>query len=57
MKENNMSDIISRLNQILSSKRYLTMLNNPKVNWLNGPIDKAISNVIQFFNNFNVVSI
>ena len=57
MKENNISDIISRLNQILSSKRYLTMLNNPKVNWLNIPLEEVISNVIQYFNNLNVVSV
>ncbi len=57
MKENNISDIISRLNQILSSKRYLTMLNNPKVNWLNIPIEEVISNVLQYFDSLNVVSI
>ena len=57
MKENNISDIISRLNQILSSKRYLTMLNDPKVNWLNVSIEEVISNVMQYFNNLNVVSV
>ncbi len=55
MKENNISDIISRLNQILSSKRYLITLNNPKVNWLNIPIQEVINNVLQYFNNLNVV--
>ena len=57
MKENNISDIISRLNQILSSKRYLIMLNDPKVNWLNIPIEEVISNIIQYLNNLNVVSV
>ena len=57
MKENNISDIISRLNQILSSKRYLAMLNDPKVNWLNIPIEEVINNVMQYFNNLNVVSV
>ena len=57
MKENNISDIISRLNQILSSKRYLAMLNDPKVNWLNISIEEVINNVMQYFNNLNVVSV
>ena len=57
MKENNISDIISRLNQILSSKRYLTMLNDPKVNWLNIPIEKVIRDVIQYFDDLHVVSV
>ena len=57
MKENNITDIISRLNQILSSKRYLAMLNDPKVNWLNIPIEEVISNVLKYFDNLEVVSV
>ena len=55
MKENNISDVISRLNQILSSKRYLTMLKDPKVNWLNIQTQEVVSNVLKYFNNLNII--
>ena len=50
MKEDNINDILSRLKQILSSERYYNMLNNPKVNWINLPIDEVITNVLEYFN-------
>ncbi len=53
MKENNIQDIISRLKQILSSKRYLSMLNDPKVNWLDISIDEVISSVLEYFENLS----
>ena len=57
MKENNISDVISRLNQILSSKRYLTMLKDPKVNWLNIQTQEVVSNVLKYFNNLNIIPV
>ena len=57
MKENNILDIISRLNQILNSKRYLIMLNDPKVNWLNIPTQEVISNILNYFNSLYVIFI
>ena len=56
MKENNISDIILRLKQILNSKRYLTMLSDPKVNWLNIPTQEVISSVLKYFDNFETIS-
>ena len=56
MKENNISDIILRLKQILNSKRYLTMLSDPKVNWLNIPTQEVISSVLKYFDNFEAIS-
>lgn len=51
MKENNVTDIVIRLNEILSSDRYLNMLNDPKVNWINVPVSEVINNVIEYFNS------
>ncbi len=52
MKENNITDIVMRINEILSSERYFNMLNDPKVNWLNIPVNDVIGNVIEYFNSF-----
>ena len=56
MKENNIKDIISRLNQILNSKNYLTMINNPKINWLDIPIPEVINNILTYFNNLEPIN-
>lgn len=52
MKENNVNDVVIRLNEILSSERYFNMSNDPKANWLNIPVNEVINNVIQYFNSF-----
>lgn len=49
MKENNMNDVILRLQEILNSEKYFNMLNDPKVNWLNIPVHEVIQNVIEYF--------
>ena len=57
MKENNINDILSRLKQILSSERYYNMLNDPKVNWMNLPINEIITNVLEYFNSLESVEV
>ena len=49
MKENNMDDIIRRLNIILYNINYLRNLNTAKNNWLELPTDDVIENVLDFF--------
>ena len=49
MKENNMDDIIRRLNRILHNRNYLRNLNTAKNNWLELPTDDVIENVLDFF--------
>lgn len=57
MKENNINDILLRLKQILSSERYYNMLNDPKVNWMNLPINEVITNVLEYFNSLESVEV
>lgn len=57
MKENNINDILLRLKQILNSKRYYNMLNDPKVNWINLPINDVITNILKYFNSLENVEI
>lgn len=57
MKENNMTDIIIRLKQILNSERYYNMLNDPKVNWLDLTVNEVIKNVIDYFSSFETIEV
>ena len=57
MREKNINDILSRLNQILSSQWYYNMLNDSKVNWLNLPINEVITNVLEYFNSFESIEV
>lgn len=57
MKENNITDIITRLKQILNSERYYKMLNDPKVNWLDLPINEVIENVIEYLSLFETIEV
>lgn len=56
MRENNMIDIIKRLDMTLNSLRFKNNLNNPKVNWLDVSIEVAIDNVLNYLNSLEVVS-
>lgn len=47
MRENNIDDILNRLNNTLKSKRYINHLNDPVVNWLDIPIDDAINSLLK----------
>lgn len=57
MKENNISDVIHRLNEILNSERYFSMLNNPKVNWIGLPVNEVINNVLNYFKSLEIVEV
>ena len=57
MREKNINDILSRLNQILSSQWYYNMLNVSKVNWLNLPINEVITNVLEYFNSLEGIEV
>ena len=57
MRENNINDILKRLNRILHNKNYLRNLNTAKNNWLELPIDDVIENVLNFFENTSLTKI
>lgn len=48
MREESITDIVQRLDATLKSPRYINHLNDPIVNWLDIPIEKAITSVLQF---------
>jgi len=55
MKENSINDIVKRIESTLNSQRYRNNLNNPKVNWLDISIEKAIETVLDYINNLKAV--
>lgn len=57
MKENNIDDIIRRLNRILHNRNYLRNLNTAKNNWLELPIDDVVENVLDFFKNMQIIKV
>lgn len=57
MRENNISDIINRLQVTFSSKVFKRNLNNPMYNWLDVPIDEAIDVVLNYVKELDRVSI
>ncbi len=48
MRENNIDDILNRLNRTLKSKIYINHLNDSAVNWLDIPINDAINSLINY---------
>ena len=57
MKENNITDIINRINEILSSERFFNMLNDPKVNWMDLPINEVVNNVLNYFKSLETLEV
>ena len=55
MREQNIRDIINRLQLTLNSNIYKNNLSSPKVNWLNISIDEAITNVLEYLKNLETV--
>ena len=55
MREQNMAEIIHRLQLTLNSDIYKNNLSNPKVNWLNISIDEAIENVLYYLKNLETI--
>lgn len=57
MREKTFNDILDRLKMTLNSNIYKNNLNNPKINWLNLPIDTTIKNVISYLESLETVLI
>lgn len=51
MREKTTDNIFSRLESIFNSKIYRSNLSDPKINWLDIPIDKAIHTVLHYIHN------
>lgn len=53
MRENNIHDIYERISTILNSNLFKNNLNNPKVNWLDIPIEDAIDSVLNYIEDLS----
>lgn len=51
MKENNIIDILNRVKQTFTNKRYNSQLSTSDKNWLNVDIEKVFITIITFFEN------
>ena len=57
MKENKLDDIIKRLDSIFSEEEYRNNLTNPKVNWLEIPVDHVIKNILEYLLMLDKISV
>ena len=57
MREETISNIISRLESIFNSRIYKSNLSNPKVNWLDISIDDAITKVLDYIYKLDKVTV
>ena len=57
MREETISNIISRLESIFNSRIYKSNLSNPKVNWLDISIDDAITKVLDYMYELDKVTV
>ena len=48
MRENNIEDVVNRLQMTFNSNAYRNHLSNPKNNWLDITVDDAIMNVLKY---------
>ena len=55
--EKNLIEIKQSLNNILSNKRFKSMLNMAKNNWTEMPVETVISYIIEFLNSLELVKI
>lgn len=53
MRENNIQDILKRLEMILNIKAYREKLNDPKVNWLDISLSEVIESVLKYIENLD----
>lgn len=56
MRENTIQDFITRMKGTLNSQRYSNNLNNPKVNWLEIPIEEAIDIVLDYISSLEKIT-
>ena len=54
MRENNIKDVVNRLQMTFNSNAYRNHLSNPKNNWLDITVDDAIMSVLKYIKN-NVI--
>lgn len=57
MKENNIDDIIKRLDGIYKSAGYRKILEQANNNWLELPVDDVIETVMSYFNILSTISV
>ncbi len=55
MRENTIQDIIERMKRTLNSQRYRNNLNNPKINWIEIPIDDVIDTVLDYISSLEKI--
>ena len=56
-KANNFKDIYRMLNSIFSNRRFVSNLNNVKVNWLDISSDEVINCILEFIESFEMITI
>ena len=57
IKQNSMSEINERLESILTDKNFMLKLDNARSNWLEIPVSKVISRVLNYFKSLEKVTI
>ena len=57
IKINSFSDVYNMLSLIFRNKRFVSNLNNVKVNWLDVPIDEVIKEILIFIKSFEKVTV
>lgn len=56
MRENNIQDILKRLEMILNIKAYRDKLNDPKVNWLDISLSEVIESVLKYIETLSIAT-
>lgn len=57
MRENNISDIIRDLKNVLNNKQYISRLSDAKNNWLELPVEDVIDSVISYFEQLEMIEV
>ena len=57
MRENNTSDIVKDLKNVLSNKQYISRLSDAKNNWLELPVEDVINSVIGYFEQLELLEV
>ena len=57
MEENNISMINNSLENILSNRRFKSMINTAKNNWLELPVEEVIMNILNYLSSLELVEI
>lgn len=53
MRENNVKDVIERIDSIFNSSYYKEKLRNPAVNWIDVDVDEVINIILNYFKSIN----